>query len=132
MNESRYLEIFGYATDALLARIGMNAAMLARGFSYYTVETHLRHLDEIRLGESFVATTQIIAQDGKRIHIFHRLHHADGRLLATGEQMMLHVDARAHRACEAAPEVLAVLGELAAAHRGLAVPAEAGRGIGIK
>ena len=132
MNESRYLEIFGYATDALLALIGMDAAMLARGFSYYTVETHLRHLDEIRLGEGFAATTQIVAQDGKRIHIFHRLHHADGRLLATGEQMMLHVDTRAHRACEAAPEVLAVLGALAAAHRGLPVPPEVGRGIGIK
>ena len=132
MNESRYLEIFGYATDALLARIGMDAAMLARGFSYYTVETHLRHLDEARLGEGFVATTQILGHDGKRIHLFHRLHHADGRLLATGEQMMLHVDTRQHRACEAAPEVLAVLGDVAAAHRGLPVPPETGRGIGMK
>jgi carnitine 3-dehydrogenase len=132
MNESRYLEVFGYATDALLARIGMDAAMLARGFSYYTVETHLRHLDEIRLGEGYVATTQIVAQDAKRIHLFHRLHHADGRLLATGEQMMLHVDTKRHKACEAAPDVLTVLGELAAAHRGLAVPPEAGRGIGLR
>jgi len=131
MNESRYLEVFGYATDALLARIGMDEAMLARGFSYYTVETHLRHLGEIRLGEGYVATTQIIGHDGKRIHLFHRLHHADGRLAATGEQMMLHVDTARHKACEAAPEVLAVLGELAAAHRGLPVPPEAGRGIGV-
>ena len=132
MNESRYLEIFGYATDALLARIGMDDAMLARGFSYYTVETHLRHLAEIRLGEGYVATTQIIGHDGKRIHLFHRLHHADGRLLATGEQMMLHVDAAQHRAAEAAPEVLAALVALAATHRGLPVPKEAGRGIGMK
>jgi carnitine 3-dehydrogenase len=132
MNESRYLEIAGYATDALLARIGMDAAMLARGFSYYTVETHLRHLGEIRLGEGFVATTQIIGQDAKRMHLFHRLHHADGRLLATAEQMMLHVDTARHKACEAVPEVLAVLSELAAAHRGLPVPPEVGRGIGMK
>jgi carnitine 3-dehydrogenase len=132
MNESRYLEIFGYATDALLARIGMDQAMLARGFSYYTVETHLRHLGEIREGEGFATTTQIIGHDAKRIHLFHRLHHADGRLLATGEQMMLHVDATQHKACEAAPEVLSALGELAAAHRGLAVPSDAGRGIGMK
>jgi carnitine 3-dehydrogenase len=132
MTESRYLEIFGYATDALLARIGMDAAMLARGFSYYTVETHLRHLGEIRLGEGFVATTQIIGQDAKRMHLFHRLHHADGRLLATAEQMMLHVDTARHKACEAVPEVLAVLSELAAAHRGLPVPPEVGRGIGMK
>jgi carnitine 3-dehydrogenase len=106
--------------------------MLARGFSYYTVETHLRHLGEIRLGEGFVATTQIIGQDAKRMHLFHRLHHADGRLLATAEQMMLHVDTARHKACEAVPEVLAVLSELAAAHRGLPVPPEVGRGIGMK
>jgi carnitine 3-dehydrogenase len=110
----------------------MDQAMLARGFSYYTVETHLRHLGEIREGEGFIATTQIIGHDAKRIHLFHRLHHADGRLLATGEQMMLHVDATQHKACEAASEVLVTLGELALAHRGLPVPAEAGRGIGMK
>jgi carnitine 3-dehydrogenase len=132
MNESRYLEIFGYATDALLARIGMDQAMLARGFSYYTVETHLRHLGEMRLGERFNATTQIIEHDGKRIHLFHRLHHEDGRLAATGEQMMVHVDTARHKACEAAPEVLALVGALAAAHRGLPLPSEAGRGIGMK
>jgi carnitine 3-dehydrogenase len=132
MNESRYLEIFGYATDALLALIGMDEAMLARGFSYYTVETHLRHLGEIRLGEGYTATTQIIGHDAKRMHLFHRLHHADGHLLATGEQMMLHVDTTRHKACEAAPEVLGLLGTLAAAHRGLPVPNEAGRGIGLK
>lgn len=132
MNESRYLEIFGYATDAFLARIGVDDAMLARGFSYYTVETHLMHLDEIKLGESFVASTQIIANDNKRIHIFHSLHHADGRLLATGEQMMLHVDTKKQRACEAGAEVLAVLGELAAVHRALPVPPEVGRNIGIR
>lgn len=130
MNESRYLEIFGYATDALLARIGMDDAMLAKGFSYYTVETHLRHLDEIRLGESYVATTQILGQDEKRIHLFHRLLHSDGRLLATAEQMMLHVDMKAHRAMPAAPEVLAVLENLASLHRGLAMPDGAGRSIG--
>jgi carnitine 3-dehydrogenase len=132
MNESRYLEIFGYTTDALLARIGMDAAMLARGFSYYTVETHLRHLGEIRLGEGFHTTTQIIGHDGKRIYLFHRLYDADGRLLATGEQVMLHVNTAKHRACEAAPEVLSVLRRLAASHKGLAVPPEAGRGIGLK
>ncbi|WP_419757745.1 carnitine 3-dehydrogenase [Acidisoma sp.] len=132
MNESRYLEIFGYATDALLARIGMDDAMLARGFSYYTVETHLRHLGEITGDERFVSTTQIIGHDTKRIHLFHRLHHDDGRLLATGEQMMLHVDTAKHKACEAAPEVLELLSALAAAHRGLPVPSEAGRGIGMK
>jgi carnitine 3-dehydrogenase len=132
MNESRYLEIFGYATDTLLERIGMDKAMLARGFSYYTVETHLRHLDEITLGEAFYTTTQIIAQDTKRIHIFHRLHHSDGRLLATGEQMMLHVDTTKHRACAADAAVVAAIGVIAAAHRAIPHPPEVGRGIGVR
>jgi carnitine 3-dehydrogenase len=132
MNESRYLEIFGYATDALLGRIGMDKAMLARGFSYYTVETHLRHLGEITLGEAFATTTQIVAQDSKRIHIFHRLHHADGRLLATGEQMMLHVDTTKHRACEADPAVLSAISAIAVEHKSIPVPLEVGRGIGVR
>jgi hypothetical protein len=46
--------------------------------------------------------------------------------------MMLHVDTARHKACEAAPEVSAVLRALAAAHRGLPVPPEGGRGIGMK
>ena len=46
--------------------------------------------------------------------------------------MMLHVDTARHKACAAAPEVLAVLGKLGDDHRGLPVPSEAGRGIGMK
>ena len=130
MTESRYLEIFGYTTDALLARIGMDDAMLARGFSYYTVETHLRHLDEAKQGEAFTATTQLISHDQKRLHVFHRLFHEDGRLLATAEQMLLHVDMKAHRAVPAQLEVLDILRGIAESQRGLARPEEAGRGIG--
>lgn len=129
MNDSRYLEIFGHATDALLARLGMDDAMLQRGFSYYTVETHLRHLDEIKLGEAYAATTQLLSHDQKRLHLFHRLYHDDGRLLATAEQMLLHVDMKAHRAIAAAPEVLSALQNLAESQRGLGQPDEAGRSI---
>lgn len=130
MNDSRYLEIFGYATDALLARIGMDADMLEQGFSYYTVETHLRHLDEIRLGEGYAATTQLIHHDEKRLHLFHQLWHEDGRLLATAEQMLLHVDMKSKRAVAAAGPVLAALGELAEAQKDLSLPEAVGKSIG--
>jgi carnitine 3-dehydrogenase len=132
MNDSRYLEIFGYATDALLARIGMDDAMLEKGFSYYTVESHLRHLDEIKLGEAYSATTQLLAHDEKRLHVFHCLYHADGRLLATAEQMLLHVDMKAHRAAPTAPEVLSILQTISENHRALPIPKEAGRSIRLR
>ena len=39
-HESRYLQVFGDASDALFAYVGIDAEYLARG-SYFTVETHL-------------------------------------------------------------------------------------------
>src|SRR5215207_6646188 len=45
-HESRYLQVFGDATDALLGYVGVGSAYLTAGGSYYTVETHLSHLGE--------------------------------------------------------------------------------------
>lgn len=132
MNDSRYVEICGSATDALLAQIGMDAAMLARGFSYYTVESHIRHLAEMKQGEAFTTTTQILSHDAKRLRLFHRILKSDGMEAATGEQMLLHVDTKAHRVMEAAAEVQAALRDLAAPQVGLPWPPQAGRGIGMK
>ena len=72
------------ATDALLERIGADAAYVAGGHSYYTVETHIRHLDEAKLGEAWHATTQILASDDKRLRVFHRLHAGDGTAARDG------------------------------------------------
>jgi carnitine 3-dehydrogenase len=133
MTESRYLQIFGDATDALLRMIGLDEAMLVAGFSYFTVETHLIHVREIRLGEGFYVTTQILAADDKRLHLFHRLHHqTDDRLLATAEQMLLHVDTRQHRACPAASDVRKAVARLCQTHQGIPFPAEAGRQVGMR
>ncbi|TCK31427.1 carnitine 3-dehydrogenase [Ancylobacter aquaticus] len=133
MTEHRYLQVFGDATDALLRRIGVDLAYVEGGHSYYTVETHLRHLDEAKLGEGLVCTTQILATDEKRLHVFHRLHAGpERREIATGEHMLLHVDTSAGRATPAAAQVLSALDAIAAAHAGLERPAAAGRAIGHK
>src|SRR3546814_13737188 len=47
MTESRYLQCFADASDALLRLIGVDADYVAGGGSYFTVETHHRHLDEV-------------------------------------------------------------------------------------
>src|SRR3546814_7894239 len=84
MNESRYLQCFADASDALLRLIGVDAAYVAAGGSYFTVETHIRHLDEVAALEPVRVTTQVLAAEGKKLRLFHRLSHGDGRLLATG------------------------------------------------
>ena len=132
MTESRYLQVFGDASDALYRYVGVDADYLAEGLSYYTVESHLCHLGEVGPGAPLVVATQILDLDEKRLQLFHALHHAeDERLLATAEHMMLHVDSRAGRTCAARPEVLERLRRIAAAQAGLPKPEQAGRRIGI-
>jgi carnitine 3-dehydrogenase len=131
MTEARYLEVFGYATDALLEHIGAGPTYVAQGHSYFTVETHIRHLEEASEGERLRVTTQLLGGDPKRIHIFHTLHRAsDDAILATGEHMLLHVDIKARRASPAPSDVLQTVERLAKAQSGLAVPEGAGRAIG--
>ncbi len=132
MTESRYLQVFGDATDALLRFIGADADYHARGFSYYTVETHIRHLREVGVDAPLHATTQVLGADEKRIHMFHELYETKGgTLLATAENMQLHVDTKKGRACSAAPEVLTKLNPIAAAHAKLTPPEGTGRAIAM-
>lgn len=128
MTEFRYLQVLGDATDALLRFIGVDAAYVANGGSYYTVESHIRHLDQVRLGDSLHAATQVLAADSKRLHLFHRLHEtASGRLVATGEHLLLHVDAKRGKATAAPAEIRAKLKPLVDAHAQLPWPDGAGR-----
>ena len=91
----------GYS-DALFRYLGIDAGYHDAGFSYYTVETHICHLREVAAEEPLYVTTQIVAADDKRIHLFHAMHHGrDDTTLATAEQMLLHVDTREGRACAA-------------------------------
>jgi carnitine 3-dehydrogenase len=131
MTEHRYLEVFGDTSTALLEHIGANAAYLAQGFSYYTVETHIRHIREVTVGVKLDVTTQILGADDKRIHVFHSILTDGGTLLATAEQMLLHVDMKASRAVAASPAILAVLRPLAVAQAGLPLPGGAGRHIAL-
>ncbi|MGI3900357.1 MAG: carnitine 3-dehydrogenase [Janthinobacterium lividum] len=133
MTEHRYLQCFGEATDALLARIGVDAAYLATKRSFYTVETHLIHRGEAHAGEALKADTQVLGADGKRLHVFHRLlRAADGTVLASAEQMLLHVDTKAGRSISTEGAVREAIDGLAREHVGLARPEAAGRSVGIR
>ncbi|MGH7124745.1 MAG: carnitine 3-dehydrogenase [Stellaceae bacterium] len=132
MTESRYLQVFGDATEALFRVIGVDQSYHQGGHNYYTVETHLRHLREVEGGPPLHVTTQILGVDEKRIHLFHSLYRSDnGTLLATAEQMQLHVDTRTSRAAPAAAEVLARVQRIASAHRSLGRPEGSGRAISL-
>ena len=132
MNESRYGQMFSDAADGIMRMIGSDEAYVARGMSWFTVEIHIRYLDEAMAGDALEVTTQVLDGKGKKMHLFHRLIHADGRLLATGEQLLLHVDMKARKTCDPAPEVSAKLRAIAEAQASLPVPEGAGRSVGQK
>ena len=57
MTEYRYLQVMADATDVFLARIGADPDYAAAGHSYYTAETHIRHLGEAHRGDRLIVDT---------------------------------------------------------------------------
>lgn len=131
MTEHRFLQCFGEATDGLLRYLGVDGHYLARHRSFYTVETHLMHVGQGRPDEALAVDTQVLGADPKRLHVFHRLRRAaDGAVLASAEQMLLHVDTEAGRSIAAEGAVLDAMTHLAEAHAALPRPPTAGRSVG--
>jgi len=131
-HESRYLQVFGDATDGLLQRLGVDHAYLEAGHSYYTVETHLSHLGEARAGDALEVSTQLLGADPKRLHLFHSMTRAGApEPIATAEQLLLHVDTRAGRTAPAEGEVLDRVLALASRHAALPRPERVGRAIAL-
>lgn len=130
MTESRYLQVFGDATDAFLRYIGMDDDYLASGRSMYTVETHIRHLLEVKMGEALRVNTRLLGYDHKRARIVHEMFGGpDDALLATAEHMLLHVDTRKSAASEMGAELTAKLEALWKHHQALTSPDYAGKPI---
>ncbi len=131
MNEARYLQAFGDATDRMMAVVGCDAEYIASGGSYFTAETHIRHLDEVHAGAKIHIETQVLAGEGKKMHLFHRMFEGS-RELATGEHMLIHVSLATRKASEPAPQIATALAILAEAHAALPRPVGAGKAVGVK
>ncbi len=131
MNEARYLQAFGDATDRMMLLVGCDPEYIATGGSFFTAETHIRHLDEVRAGAVIRIETQVLAGAGKKMHLFHRMFAGD-RELATGEHMLIHVSLATRKASEPAPALAATLARVAAAHAALPKPDGAGKAVGVR
>lgn len=131
MNEARYLQAFADATDRFMEVIGCDADYIATGGSYFTAETHIRHLDEVHAGARIDVYTRVLSGGGKKMHLWHEMCEGD-RLLATGEHFLLHVSLQTRKPTVAASHVDAALRRFAEAQADLPAPEGAGRGIGAK
>ncbi|HEU4367624.1 MAG TPA: thioesterase family protein [Methylomirabilota bacterium] len=133
LNMGYYLVVFDYATDAFLAWVGLDAGHRRRhDVTTFCLEAHVTYHREVRDGDPLRFTTQLLGHDAKRVHYFHAMYHATvGYLAATNELMTLHVREATRRGGPMAPEVLARLACIQAAHDALPRPPQTGRRMGL-
>jgi carnitine 3-dehydrogenase len=132
MNEANYLQASSQATDRFMDLIGADAAYIASGNSYFTAETHIRYLAEVKAGEQISITTQVLSGEGKKMQLFHRMFGPDGDLVATCETLQLHMNLKTRGTSLPSEEVAARLNTYVDAHASMLTPEGAGRHVGQK
>ncbi|MCU1399928.1 MAG: putative hydroxylacyl-CoA dehydrogenase [Acidimicrobiales bacterium] len=134
-NDSRYAQLSCDAADAFLRLIGMDAAYLRGGHSWFTAESHISYLAQSKAADAVHVTTQVLHHDPKRLHLFNRMYlsgreGADDILMATGEHMYLHVDTDIGKSVPAPQDMQDRIAAIADRHAGLERPSQAGRYVG--
>ena len=95
LNLAYYHVLFDRGIDDLFDAMGLGERYRERtGFTTYTAEAHVRYLREVPPGSRVTVSSQIIGIDEKRLHLFQEMHHLDGWLAATLENLSLSVDQR--------------------------------------
>lgn len=131
MTESRYLDCFAMATDRLMEIVGCTPDYIATGGSYFTAETHLRHLDEAKAGAPIEVHTRVLNGQGKKMHLWHEMT-SGGVLLATAEAMLIHVSLETRRASVPSDEIAANLDMIEKAQATLPTPQGVGNAVGVR
>lgn len=113
LNEAYYLVPFSNATWIMQDHFGIGSDYFdATGCAIYTVETHLRYLNDVRAPATMQIETLVLGNDAKKIWFAHRMLVQD-RLCATAEFMALHYDTRAGRTMPMSERVQEELGAAA-------------------
>ena len=107
LSEPYYVLVLGHATDEVMDTVGLGPAYRqSTGASLYTVEAHIRYLEQVGPGEQLEARSWVIGSTGKLLWIWHELY-AEGRLRATEEILGVYVDTASGRSAPFPDEVAA-------------------------
>ena len=117
------INVFSDAGDVVMSMVGADQAYIDGGLSYFTVDNHITFRDETHAGEAIFVRTQVLRAAGKKLRMYHEMCRAsDGGLLATCNQLLIHVSLESRRSCEPGPEVTARLDALQEAQSKLPRP----------
>jgi acyl-CoA thioester hydrolase len=97
LNEAYYLLPFSNTTWKLQDHFGIGGAYFDNtSCAIYTVETHLRYLNDVRKPATMDIESIILGSDAKRIWFAHQML-VDEKLCATAEFMLLHYNTSENR-----------------------------------
>lgn len=133
MNVAYYTLVFDKAGEAWVESVGMGEAHTREtGYSWMVAEAHITYQNEVRSGEQLEVETRVLAVDDKRIHLFQTMFkQGDTGVVATNEQLILHVDLHLRRVQPFPAEIYAKLRQLWTMQDRFAPPVEAGRSISM-
>jgi acyl-CoA thioester hydrolase len=118
LRDAYYGLIVSYACDALMDRLGMDAAYRERTRNtLYTVEMHVHFLREVKKDDVVLINVRLLGSDAKRMHVaFDIVREADNVAAASAELMLLHVhQGETVATAPFPPEIAAAVARLAAA-----------------
>jgi len=128
LNEAYYLVPLSNTTWKLQDHFGIGVDYFEEtGCAMYTVETHLRYLNEVRSPALMDIETIILGSEAKKIWFAHKML-VEGNLCATAEFMVLHYGTRESRTIEMPESVQAALKQAEVSTR----PDWAGRHISLQ
>ncbi len=133
LNMAYYNVLFDRAVDEVYELLGLGLSYVeTTKCSTFTAEVHVRYLRELLVDTPVRVSFQLLGCDGKRMHYFERLLHAEeGWLSATSENMALNVDMIAKKVAAFPDNVMERLRRMKAAHAALPMPQGAGRRIAM-
>ncbi len=122
MNESRYGQVFSDAGDVVMSMVGADSDYIDAGFSYFTVDNHITYRNETHAAEAIYVRTQVLQAQGKKLRLYHEMFRDNKELLATCNQLLIHVSLETRRSCEPGAAVMAKLDALHTAQSQLPKP----------
>ncbi len=133
MNVAFYVLAFDQASGAFMRNMGLGRSYVdSKSGMTFVLETHVTYDREMRGGAPMRFTTQLLARDAKRVHLFHEMYHAsEGYLAATNETIVMNIDYTTRRSAPWPVQAAERLEVVWDTHKDLPRPAKAGRVMGL-
>ena len=92
MNDAAYAIVFSRSIDALMDRVGLDAAARKRtGQSLFTLQMMLHYFKEAKEGDALAVTCHLLEHDDKRMRVWLDMTAPGGEILAASEQLLISV-----------------------------------------